>query len=437
MIRHFTAKHGAANQGNSPQVDRKQQLDEALVNMVVEDSQPFSIVEDGGFKAFVALLDPTYTMPSRKAVKNMVFRKYEEEKTKAKAAMQKVQAVSLTSDMWTSINMEAYLAVTCHYVDDTSKLATVLLGVRPFPETHTAVNISAAMRSLMEEWDIESKVASIVTDAGANMIACVGMLNLRHALCFAHTLNLVVKKSIDATPGLEDIRTRARKVVTFFRTSTTAKEKLKEVQEQLNRPVMKLIQEVDTRWNSTFLMLQRLFQERQAVGAALAILTTDVTPMSSEDYEATAACLHLLAPFNQATVELSEEKIVSGSKVIPMTKMLNIYLHGEMQNTRHPTAKLLGQNLLLFMQKKIETAETQTALTLATLLDPRYKTMGFNNQIQAQASVKRLTAQCTLLMRDTVDTPPDTPTEEHPSTSAQTATANVENPPSTGNYIVI
>ena len=161
-----------------------------------------------------------------------------------------------------------------------------------------------------------------------------------------HTLNLVVKKSNDATPGLEDLRTRARKVVTFFRTSTTAKEKLKEVQEQLNRPVMKLIQEVDTRWNSTFLMLQRLFQERQAVGAALATLTTDVTPMSSEDYEATAACLHLLAPFNQATVELSEEKRVSGFKVIPMTIMLNIYLHGEMQNTRHPTAKLLGQNLI-------------------------------------------------------------------------------------------
>ena len=86
------------------------------------------------------------------------------------------------------------------------------------------------------------------------------------------------------------------------------------------------------------------------------------------------------------------------------------------------------------MQKKFEPAETQTALTLATLLDPRYKMMGFNNQIQAQASVKRLTAQCTLLMRDTVDTPPDTPTEEHPSTSAQAATANVENPPSTGNY---
>ncbi|KAJ4949705.1 hypothetical protein JOQ06_021214 [Pogonophryne albipinna] len=64
MIRHFTAKHGAAvNQGNI-HVDRKRELDGALVNMVVKDSQPFSIVDDCGFKELVALLDPRYTIQS-------------------------------------------------------------------------------------------------------------------------------------------------------------------------------------------------------------------------------------------------------------------------------------------------------------------------------------------------------------------------------------
>ncbi|KAK0134083.1 putative AC transposase [Merluccius polli] len=92
-------------------MDRKQELDEAL-NMIVEDLQPFSIVDDKGFKNFVALLDPTYPLPSRQALKNMVVQKYEEEKTKAKAVMQSVEAVSLTCDMWTSINMEEHLAVT-------------------------------------------------------------------------------------------------------------------------------------------------------------------------------------------------------------------------------------------------------------------------------------------------------------------------------------
>lgn len=190
-------------------VDRKQELDEALVNMVVKDSQPFSIVDDTSFKEFVALLDPTYTVPSRKTLKIMVNRRYEQEKTNAKALVQRVEAVSLTADMWTSIAMDAYLAVTCHYVDDSAKLATVLLGVLPFPEAHTAVNITTATKSLMMERGIEGKVTSIVTDAGANMIASVRNLNLRHSLCFAHSFNLVVKKSIDATPGLDAVRTKA------------------------------------------------------------------------------------------------------------------------------------------------------------------------------------------------------------------------------------
>ncbi|KAJ3582327.1 hypothetical protein NHX12_012191 [Muraenolepis orangiensis] len=193
----------------------------------------------------------------------------------------------------------------------------------------------------------------------------------------------------------------------------------------MKRPVMKLIQEVDTRWNSTFLMLQRLFKERQSVGAAVAMLKTDVRPLSSEDYETAAACLQLLAPFYQATVELSEEKRVSESKVIPMTKMLMLYLHDTKGKIGHNTTTLLGQNLVSLMQKRFDTTENQTALTLSTLLDPRFKTIGFYNQVQAQTSIKRLTAQCSQLMRCT---PPDTLTEEQPSTSAQPAP---ENPSST------
>ena len=238
----------------------------------------------------------------------MVERRYKEEKEKAKAVMESVEAVSLTRDMWTSMNMDAYLAVTAHYVDASEKLATVVLGVLPFPQAHTADNIATSTRSLMIEWGIEKKVSSFVTDAGANMIASVRKLGLRSTPCFAHALNLVVKKSIETTPGLEELSTRSRKVVTYFKTSTRAKEMLQQVQKSTGREPMKLIQEVDTRWNSTHDMFQRLYEERQTVGSALAVLTTDVRPLASEDYETMAACIAMLNPFKKATNELSEEK---------------------------------------------------------------------------------------------------------------------------------
>ena len=52
----------------------KSQIDEDLVRMVIEDTQPFSIVEDKGFKRFVKSLNPTYVLPTKKVIKalNMV-----------------------------------------------------------------------------------------------------------------------------------------------------------------------------------------------------------------------------------------------------------------------------------------------------------------------------------------------------------------------------
>ncbi|KAK7878477.1 hypothetical protein WMY93_034301, partial [Mugilogobius chulae] len=78
--------------------------------------------------------------------------KYAKEKEKAKLELDKASAVSLTADMWTSINMDAYLAITCHYINGEDELATVLLGVEHFEESHTAENLAHAMAKQMEEW---------------------------------------------------------------------------------------------------------------------------------------------------------------------------------------------------------------------------------------------------------------------------------------------
>ncbi|XP_054634953.1 zinc finger BED domain-containing protein 4-like [Dunckerocampus dactyliophorus] len=214
--------------------------------MIVVDMQPFSIVEDKGFKAFVNLLDPTYIIPNRKALGKMVDDKYKATKEKAMALVSKASAVSLTADMWTSINMDAYLAVTCHFMTEEVQLSTVVLGVQKFPQTHTAAHLAEAKDVLMEEWGIKGKVTGLVTDCAPNMIACANLLHLRHIMCFAHMLNLVVKRSLAQTPELEDIRSRGRKIVGHFKSSTTAKQKLSEMQQQLARPEHKLIQEVIT-----------------------------------------------------------------------------------------------------------------------------------------------------------------------------------------------
>ncbi|MGL5596557.1 MAG: hypothetical protein ACRDDA_00215, partial [Aeromonas sp.] len=325
--------------------------------MVVKDTQPFSVVEDEGFRALVSLLDPTYILPTRKALKAMVAKKHIELKEKAQAEVRKVAVVSLTSDMWTSINTDAYMAVTCHYVTSEWKLSSILLGVAKFPKTHTAAHIAEAKATLMREWSISGKVSCMVTDGAANMVACVETLKIRHAHCFAHGLNLVVKKAIDSAPELEDLRNRGRKIVGHFRSSTTAKDKLSQFQHQMGRPQHKLIQEVETRWNSTFAMFQRLYEQREPLGAVLPTLRSELSPFTAEEYESMNQCLGILGPFHQATVEMSEEKRVSGSKVIPMIKMLKTSIREMSTQMTSDMGSRLAANLLKQLNERFATHE--------------------------------------------------------------------------------
>ncbi|KAJ8348901.1 hypothetical protein SKAU_G00274900 [Synaphobranchus kaupii] len=202
--------------------------------------------------------------------------KYQVTKEKGKTEMQKVVAVSLTSDMWTSINMDAYLAVTCHYIDDHDKLGTVLLGVEKFSNSHTAANIAQVKTTLMEEWGITDK---------------------------------------------------------------------------------------------------------------------------------------------QATVELSEEKRVSGSKVIPLMNMLQRAVDSEGTNMTTVMAGKLAENLVRRLRDILSNLESLSVMTMATMLDPRFKTHGFFSQSTANEA---FTTVVTPSPSDAPSPPPQPAQAAGPATTSST-----------------
>ncbi|CAL9695311.1 unnamed protein product [Knipowitschia caucasica] len=61
---------------------------------------------------------------------------------------------------------------------------------------------------------------------------------------------------------------RIRKVVSNFYRSTTAANVLKTKQEMLKLPSHKLINDVPTRWNSTYDMLERYLEQQVAIYSA-------------------------------------------------------------------------------------------------------------------------------------------------------------------------
>lgn len=224
--------------------------------MMAVDLQPVSIVEDPGFQEFVKELDPRYEIPSRRSLMRTDFPElFKSAQAAVESDLSEATDITITTDLWTSRAADAYLSVTCHFIDKEWKMKSFVLSTTHMPGQHTAEKIALKLKTNFEVWHISGKFQAVVTDNGANMVAGIRQAGFKQIPCFAHTINLVVKDSLKADQSLNVALQKCSPIVSFFHHSTRASDKLKEVQQQQSLPQHKLIMSVDTRWNSVYYML--------------------------------------------------------------------------------------------------------------------------------------------------------------------------------------
>ncbi|XP_046990620.1 uncharacterized protein LOC124595778 isoform X1 [Schistocerca americana] len=97
---------------------QKKKVDSKLMGLFTKDYQPFSIVNDSGFRNFVHALNPAYEIPSRRTTTNvMLTAAYAEANEKVQQKLQGIKTICLTTDCWTSASNESYMAVTGHFIN--------------------------------------------------------------------------------------------------------------------------------------------------------------------------------------------------------------------------------------------------------------------------------------------------------------------------------
>ena len=270
-----------------------------------------------------------------------------------KRELLQISHVALTSDLWTSRTTESYLAITCHFVTSTWELKFLVLAMFGLKKDHTAEHIAASFPKDAEKWGISRKVVAMVTDNAAI---------------------LVVSEAIKAETQIHQLRKSCRDIVSFFHFSIKASEKLKEIQLQLGISENKLIQEVETRWNSTYYMLERITEQHQAITTALCLSGCNAMCLSSSDVSLLKAAMAILKPFEATTKEISADKHVSIFKVIPLANSRQ-RLTGAITEKDTP----LVSNLSYQMRRRFTNIESARMLAMSTLLDPRMKKLAFSD----------------------------------------------------------
>jgi hypothetical protein len=357
-------------------------IDMRLVHMIALDFQPMSIVEDEGFRLYSNSLKPEYTLPSRKTLSEVLIpAEYNNIKVRLLKLLEETNYLSITTDLWSSGSNKSYITVTGHFIHE-FKFHSVVLATEEIKTSHTGENISKAISTVLEKFNITDKVVTAVTDNGSNMKKAISdELKKHNHFCVAHTINLSVQDAIGMNVQFSSILTKCRALVTYFKKSNVAAYKLREVQQQMGLPVLALVQDVATRWNSELMMLERLLELKLPVTVALASLTNAERNLESEEWNAIQEVIAIFKPVLSVTEKLSGELYPTMSLVVPIIRGLQKSLQKKITNTS--IAMQLKLSLIDVINRRLGNLESNRFVGKATFLDPRFKKSGFGNEENA------------------------------------------------------
>lgn len=365
----------------------KNVIDKALVKMIGKDLQPLSVVENEGFRDYTNALQPLYTLPTRKTLTNNLIPKFcKDISDKLKEMLDQTEHVGITTDIWSSDSNKSFITVTCHFIYN-GEQKNVVLETKEIPGSHTGIAIANSLQEVFNKWSISEKITAIVTDNGANIKNAVSeQLNKTHVPCVAHTLNLCVTDAIDDNCIFKETLTKSKNIVTHFKTSNLAADKLRELQTLMNLPLLKVIQDVSTRWNSSLIMIERLLEIQEPLSAAMSCLPKSPEPLDASEWEVLSDCAKVLQPLLAMTEEMSGEKYPTLSMVIPLLRSIQYALKSTPTVT--DAGLFLKTQLVEVISRRFSGWETNSVASKATFLDPRFMKTSFGLKENADKAEK-------------------------------------------------
>lgn len=362
--------------------------------MIALDFQPYSVVENRGFKELLHVLEPKYQIPSRTTFSRKILPDmYNKLVRSVKGTMETdllsgsrcpAPAFTFTTDMWTSRAMDPYISFTLSYITDQFQLKTFALENKYFPGSHTAERILETLEKTMDEWSLPSQIPIFcVRDNGSNLKAAIRHSVWYDVACFAHSLQLAIADAIRCVEGMENMLKKCKQIVSHYHHSSVAGGRIDNFRQQSNLPQYEFVMSCPTRWNSEFAMVDRLLVLKAAVCSDIAS-TGDVENLTTSDWKMAEGFVSVCRPLAEATCDSSGETYPTRSMVIPILYGIFDKLHNFIST---PGSKGFGvtfaRKLVAALENRFPTFKTAIPDCVCTYLDPRFKCLLFDEEALA------------------------------------------------------
>ncbi|KAK0147119.1 Zinc finger BED domain-containing protein 1 [Merluccius polli] len=377
---------------------RAKEITASITRFIAKGLCPYNIVEWEGFQDLIHTLEPRYKIPSRNHMTNTCMPAlYAQVKSQVEKELANAERVAITTDAWTSCATESYVTITAHHIAPDWKLNVHVLQTRAFKGSHTGKNVGALLKQACADWNLLDKEPALVTDNATNMILAGAEAEMSpHVMCFAHTINLATQKAFKVDTVARMLG-RVRRVVGFFHRSVRAAEILQDKQKQLALPIHKLIQDMSTQWNSTQNMLERVLEQQPAISAALMSRDLrrgeEINTLKDKDFCDIEDIVKLMALVKLVTTTMCEDKRPTLSMISPVRAKLK--KNFEASDEDSVVIKDMKQAFRNDLEKRYTGLDD--LFYTAAALDPRFKSLPFLMDHDAERTFTSITAEATSL----------------------------------------
>ncbi|XP_039521213.1 zinc finger BED domain-containing protein 6 isoform X2 [Pimephales promelas] len=339
-----------------------------LLDMIISDLHPHTIVEEPGFLRFFESI--SQSPPTSPAMLSELQSLISQMKRIVQERLEREDNVALSSEVWNTTTNKTYMTTTCHLIDDTWTRQAYVLETKSLPEEYKASHVVGQLRKIADTWRLGNKIKVVVTNVDG-MKKDIKKAGWDLIPCFANTLDVVFKETLEASSDWKEVVQRCYEISEYF-SHAEAQGQLKRAQIKMGFKQHNLVESKGDQWLSTLNMLVRISEQHQAVREVLLEFKCDLL-LSEHELKNIMKTTSCLEAFKHVTSPA--ERYYSLSNIIPQVESIKKKLL-DLQRGGNEFAKELAQHLNHHFSK----AKENDWLTLSATLDPRHRDIALSEK---------------------------------------------------------
>lgn len=339
---------------------------------VCRDRQPLNVICGEGFQHLINVLCPIYKPPSPLELQTVISKEFKKQTTKLRKRLSSLPTLSISCSVATTKNQKSWLEMVVHFQEQGNRINRNL-PAQALPQAFTAKNVKQCLERMCKKFDIlKSNITCIVTMSSPLLEdAVISFLSAkRHLPCFGHFM-ISVLEAVMQRPVVCEWCQRVSRYVERQKLPQIPMKKQQPVTDSMDRPL------------SLYQMLKGYLKNK------LLKSNSWEPPLSSEEEELAHEVVDWLRPLISSIKELCRASFSSASQVLPIT----LTLINELRQEKTQEHQII-QDLRIFtvqrLQEHFEFLERNKQLAMATLLDPRFRKMPFQNSALVAKYMKQL-----------------------------------------------